>query len=183
MGTRDNRSRFYYPPIPTMCSQRVTTVSPSVTTQSRAKWTGSCGRRVPVRLGVLVPMLGRDGLVAKSMFMGSEETRKEDEVLWRWSRSIMIYNGIFVILWSYTTKYGVIFLQGNLVILCLKRRAFSIFWSFKVMCTAHVVFSIHIDGKNWRSGPFSKKLAVWGTRMQALVVRGAIWKTSGSLGG
>lgn len=78
------------PYVPTMWSQTLATVAPTATTQSGAKWTGSCGRRVPVRLRVLVPMFGRDGLVAKSMFMGPEETRYGDEVPSRWSRSIVI---------------------------------------------------------------------------------------------
>jgi hypothetical protein len=43
--------------------------------------------------------------------------------------------------------------------------------------------SVRIDGINSRMGPKNQKVVVWGVRVQVLVVRGAIRRNGGSLGG
>jgi len=58
-------------------------------------------------------------------------------------------------------------------ILTVKGGVFSSFW---LIC-------IRINGINRRMGPKNQKVVVWGVGVQILVVRGAIWKNGGSLGG
>lgn len=60
---------------------------------------------------------------------------------------------------------------------------FSGFWAKRVTCRARDSVSIHLDGTNWRMGPKNKQLVVWEAGLQALVIRGAIRRTGGSLGG
>jgi hypothetical protein len=58
-------------------------------------------------------------------------------------------------------------------ILTVKGGVFSDFWPI----------SVRINGINRRMGPKNHKVVVWGVRVQVLVVRGAIWRNGGSLGG
>jgi len=58
-------------------------------------------------------------------------------------------------------------------ILTVKGGVFSGFWSI----------SVRINGTNRRMGPKNQKVVVWGVRVQVLVVRGAIRRKGGNLGG
>jgi hypothetical protein len=58
-------------------------------------------------------------------------------------------------------------------ILTVKGRVFSGFWPISVI----------INGINRRIGPKNQKVVVWGVGVQVLVVRGAIRRKGGSLGG
>jgi hypothetical protein len=58
-------------------------------------------------------------------------------------------------------------------ILTVKGGVFSDFWPI----------SVRINGINRRMGPKNQKVVVWGVRVQVLVVRGAIRRKGGSLGG
>jgi hypothetical protein len=65
----------------------------------------------------------------------------------------------------------------------LRRGVFLSFWDKRVTCTARDLVFIYLDGTKWRIRPKNKQLVVWGTGLQALVIRGAIQRIDGSLEG